>query len=52
MERDGEAVIIRAEIPLTIDKFDIKPHKLLALHDHGIGCGLAAIDRIKELAQQ
>ena len=52
MEREGKAVIIRPQIPLTIDKFDIKPHKLLALHDHGIGCGLAAIDRIKELEQQ
>lgn len=51
MEREGKAVIIRPQIPLTIDKFDIKPHKLLALHDHGIGCGLAAIDRIKELEQ-
>lgn len=52
MEREGTAVIIRPQIPLTIDKFDIKPHKLLALHDHGIGCGLAVIDRIKDLEQQ
>lgn len=49
MEREGKAVIIRPQLPLTIDKFDIKPHKLLALHDHGIGCGLAVIEKIKEL---
>ena len=49
MERAGRAVIIRPQIPLTIDKFDIKPHKLLALHDHGIGCGLAAMQKIREL---
>lgn len=49
MERAGRAIIIRPQIPLTIDKFDIKPHKLLALHDHGIGCGLAAMPKIREL---
>ena len=49
MEREGRAVIIRPQIPLTIDKFDIKPTKLLALHDHGIGCGLAAMQKIQEL---
>lgn len=52
MERTGRAVIIRPQIPLTIDKFDIKPHKLLALHDHGIGCGLAAMQKICELYEK
>lgn len=52
MERAGRAVIIRPQIPLTIDKFDIKPHKLLALHDHGIGCGLAAMPKIRELCEK
>lgn len=52
MERAGRAVIIRPQIPLTIDKFDIKPHKLLALHDHGIGCGLAAMQKIRELCEK
>lgn len=52
MERTGRAVIIRPQIPLTIDKFDIKPHKLLALHDHGIGCGLAAMQKIRELYEK
>ena len=49
LEKEGKAVIIRSQIPLTIDKLDIKPAKLLALHDHGIGCGLAAYDKILEL---
>ena len=52
LEREGRAVIIRPQIPLTIDKFDIKPHKLLALHDHGIGCGLAAMQKICELYEK
>lgn len=49
LERAGKAVIIRPQLPLSIDKFDIKPQKLLALHDHGIGCGLAALEKIREL---
>ena len=49
LEREGQAVIIRPQLPLTIDKFDINPDKLLALHDHGIGCGLAAMQQIKSL---
>ena len=49
LERQGKAVIIRPQLPLAIDKFDIKPHKLLALHDHGIGCALAAMEKIEEL---
>lgn len=52
LERAGRAVIIRPQIPLTIDKFDIKPQKLLALHDHGIGCGLAAMEKIKALIEK
>ena len=51
LERQGKAVIIRPQIPLTIDKLDIKPDKLLALHDHGIGCGLDAYERIIKLSQ-
>ena len=46
LEQEGKAVIIRPQIPLEIDKLDIKPDKLMALHDHGIGCGLAVYDRI------
>ena len=52
LEQEGKAVIIRPQIPLEIDKLDIKPDKLLALHDHGIGCGLAALDAIFKLAQK
>ena len=52
LERQGKAVIIRPQIPLQIDKLDIKPDKLLALHDHGIGCGLDAYDKIMKLAQE
>ena len=36
---------------MTHHKLDIKPDKLLALHDHGIGCGLDAYNKIIELAQ-
>ena len=52
LEQEGKAVIIRPQIPLEIDKLDIKPDKLMALHDHGIGCGLAAYDRIMKLAEK
>lgn len=52
LEQEGKAVIIRPQIPLEINKLDIKPDKLLALHDHGIGCGLAALDAIFKLAQK
>lgn len=52
MERQGQAVIIRPQIPLEIDKLDIKPDKLLALHDHGIGCGLEACKKILRLAKE
>ncbi len=50
LERQGKAVIIRPQIPLEIDKLDIKPDKLLALHDHGVGCGLAVYEQIMRLA--
>ena len=36
LEKDGKAVIIRPQIPLEIDRLDIKPDKLLGLHDHGL----------------
>ena len=49
MERDGSVVIIRPEKPLEIARLSIKPDKLLELHDHGVECGLAAIDRMLEL---
>lgn len=52
LERAGRAVIIRPQIPLEIDKLDIKPDKLLQLHDHGIGCGLAAYEKILELIKK
>ena len=52
LEQEGKAVIIRPQIPLEIDKLDIKPDKLLALHDHGIGCGLAAYEKILQLAEK
>lgn len=52
MERQGKAVIIRPQIPLEIDKLDIKPDKLLALHDHGIGCGLEACEKILRLNEE
>ena len=49
LERAGKAVIIRPEIPLNVDKFDLDADKLLALHDHGIGEGLEAYDKIMNL---
>lgn len=49
LEKDGKAVIIRPQIPLEINRLDIKPDKLLGLHDHGIGCGLEAYDKIINL---
>lgn len=49
LEKDGKAVIIRPQIPLEIDRLDIKSDKLLGLHDHGIGCGLEAYDKIINL---
>lgn len=49
LEKDGKAVIIRPQVPLEIDRLDIKPDKLLGLHDHGIGCGLEAYDKIINL---
>lgn len=49
LAQKGQAVIIRPQIPLEIDRLDIKPDKLLALHDHGIGCGLAACEEIVKL---
>lgn len=52
LEREGKAVIIRPQIPLEIDKLDIKPDKLLQLHDHGIGCGLAAYEKIMDLVNK
>lgn len=52
LEKEGKAVIIRPQIPLEIDKLDIKPDKLLALHDHGIGCGLTAYEKILKLVEK
>ncbi len=52
LEKEGRAVIIRPQIPLEIDKLDIKPDKLLQLHDHGIGCSLAAYEKIVELIKK
>lgn len=49
LAKNGQAVIIRPQLPLQIDKLDIKSKKLLTLHDHGIGCGLAAIEAILKL---
>lgn len=52
LEKEGKAVIIRPQVPLEIDKLDIKPDKLLALHDHGIGCGLEAYEKIITLSKK
>ncbi len=52
LERRGNAVIIRPQVPLEIDKLDIKPDKLLMLHDHGIACGLTAYPEILQLMQK
>lgn len=52
LEQDGRAVIIRPQVPLEIDKLDIKPDKLLQLHDHGIGCGLSAYEKIIALQKK
>lgn len=49
MERDGKVIIIRPEKPLEIARLSIKPDKLLELHDHGVECGLAAIEKMIEL---
>lgn len=52
LEREGKAVIIRPQIPLDVDKLDVKRDKLLSLHDHGIGCGLDAYPKILELMEK
>lgn len=52
LARKGDAVIIRPELPLQIDKLDAKPDKLLKLHDHGIGCGLASLEKITALLRK
>ena len=49
MERYGKVIIIRPEKPLEIARLSIKPDKLLALHDHGVECGLKAIEQMLEL---
>lgn len=49
MERDGKVIIIRPEKPLEIARLSIKPDKLLELHDHGVECGLKAIEKMLEL---
>ena len=49
MERDGNLIIIRPEKPLEIARLSIKPNKLLELHDHGVECGLEAIQKMLEL---
>jgi predicted patatin/cPLA2 family phospholipase len=49
MERDGNLIIIRPEKPLEIARLSIKPDKLLELHDHGVECGLKAIEKMIEL---
>ena len=49
MERDGNLIIIRPEKPLEIARLSIKPDKLLELHDHGVECGLKAIEKMLEL---
>ena len=49
MEREGKVIIIRPEKPLEIARLSIKPDKLLELHDHGVECGLKAIEKMLEL---
>ena len=49
MKRDGKVIIIRPEKPLEIARLSIKPDKLLELHDHGVECGLKAIEKMLEL---
>lgn len=49
MERDGKVIIIRPEKPLEIARLSINPDKLLELHDHGVECGLKAIEKMLEL---
>ena len=49
MERDGNVIIIRPEKPLEIARLSIKPDKLLELHDHGVECGMKAIEKMLEL---
>ena len=49
MERDGKVIIIRPKKPLEIARLSIKPDKLLELHDHGVECGLKAIEKMLDL---
>ncbi|MEG0797281.1 MAG: patatin family protein [Acidaminococcaceae bacterium] len=45
----GAAVIIRPTEPLTIGRLDLKPAKLLALHDHGTICALDLLPQLLAL---
>lgn len=45
----GQAVIIRPQQKLEIDRLDMDKQKLLALYDHGYDCGMAAAEQIISL---
>ena len=49
LERQGRAVVIRPEKPMEIRRLDVKKDKLIALHEQGLECGLAAYDKMVEL---
>ena len=49
LEAAGQAVIIRPETPIEMNRLDLNENRLLDLHDHGIGCGLEAYAKIMDL---
>ncbi|HIU64458.1 MAG TPA: patatin family protein [Candidatus Avacidaminococcus intestinavium] len=50
LEKEGKAVVIRPQTPLTIKRMDRKPPELIKLHDHGTECALEALPAILKLA--
>lgn len=49
LEREGRAIIIRPQEPLTLERLDFDKTKLLALHDHGKAYALELCDKITAL---
>ena len=49
LEKEGRAIIIRPQNPLTVDTTSADTTKLLALHDDGLKDGTEALHRIKHI---
>ena len=52
LEREGKALIIRPQIPLTMGRTDKDIPALLALHDEGLDEGRKVIERILETTRE